>query len=102
MHLCLATSTTFMVQWSLKIAICRPQLKPLQDHNISKKNEKDDKYIDVASAVRAEHKVKTEIDPIKTGVLDRVSKRLKTMLLVSQTSLLELKSPPLQALLEFC
>ena len=50
-----------------------------QDHNIvSKENEKVNKYMDLASAVRTEHKVKTEIVPLVIGALSGVSKQLKT------------------------
>ena len=60
-----------------------------QDYNIvtlSKENEKVNKYVDLASAIRTEHKVKTEIDPLVIEALGSVSKQLKTlMLLVSQT-----------------
>ena len=59
-------------KWQL-IDIATPQ-----DHNIvSKENEKVDKYIDVASVIRTEHKVNAEIVPLVIGALGTVSKRLK-------------------------
>ena len=60
-------------KWQL-IDIATPQ-----DHNIvGKENEKVDKYIDVASVIRTEHKVNAEIVPLVIGALGSVSKRLKT------------------------
>ena len=50
-----------------------------QDHNIvSKENEKVNKYIGLASVIRTEHKVKTEIFPPLIGALRYVFKQLKT------------------------
>ena len=50
-----------------------------QDHNVvSKENEKVNKCIDLASAIRTEHKVNTEIVPLVIGTLGSVSKQLKT------------------------
>ena len=50
-----------------------------QDHNIvSKENEKFNKYIALARAIRTEHKVKTEIVPLLTEALGSVYKQLKT------------------------
>ena len=59
-----------------------------QDHNIvSKENEKANKYIDLASAIRTEHKVRTKIVPLVIGALGSVSNSSKhiLMLLVFQT-----------------
>ena len=48
-----------------------------QDHNIvSKENEKVNKYIDLASAIRTEHKVKTEVVPLVIEALGSVSKQV--------------------------
>ena len=48
-----------------------------QDHNIvSKENEKVNKYIDLASAIRTEHKIKTKVVPLVIGALGSVSKQL--------------------------
>ena len=50
-----------------------------QDHNIvSKENEKANKYIALASAIRTEHKVKTEIVSLLIEVLGSVYKQPKT------------------------
>ena len=50
-----------------------------QDHNIvSKENEKVNKYIDLASAIKIKHKVNAKIVPLVIGVLYSVSKQLKT------------------------
>ena len=50
-----------------------------QDHNIIiKKNEKVNKCIDLAGAIRTEHKVKTETVTHVIGALGSVSKQIKT------------------------
>ena len=50
-----------------------------QDHNIvSKENEKANKYMDLTSIIRTEHKINREIFPLVIGVLGSVSKQLKT------------------------
>ena len=47
----------------------------LQDHNIvSKDNEKVNKYIDLASAIRTEHNVKIEIAALVIGALGSASR----------------------------
>ena len=60
-----------------------------QNYNIiSKDNEKINKYIDLAIAIRTERKVKTEIIPLVTGLWEAFSnnpKQTLMLLLVSQT-----------------
>ena len=59
-----------------------------QDHNIvSKENEKVNKYIDLASAIRTKHQVKTEIVLLVIGALGSVPKNSEhiLMLLIFQT-----------------
>lgn len=60
-----------------------------QNYNIiSKDNEKINKYIDLAIAIRTERKVKTEIIPLVTGLWEAFSnnpKQALMLLLVSQT-----------------
>ena len=61
------------VKWQL-INITIPQ-----DHNIvSKENEKVNKYMDLTSIIRTEHKINREIFSLVIGVLGSVSKQLKT------------------------
>ena len=49
------------------------------DHNIvSTENDKVGKWIDLASTIRTEHKVKIEIVPLVAGGLGSVSEQLKT------------------------
>ena len=49
-----------------------------QDNIVIKKNEKVNKCIDLAGAIRAEHKAKTETFPLVIGALGSVSKQIKT------------------------
>ena len=59
-------------KWRL-IDIARPEDKNI----VSQENEKVNKYIDLASVIRTEHKVKTEIVLFVIRALGNVSKQLK-------------------------
>ena len=74
-----------------------------QDYIVSKENEKVNKYIDLATAIRTEYKVKTENLPLVIGALSSISKQLKTYIdIIGIPNIIgSAQISPLRAMLEF-